>query len=81
MSLLNYYSIPHFFIWFITGRYIKITWVLFLTLSIGWELLEMVLPFAFAEEWIGNKLADILVNSLGFYLGKHIRKGVPNLND
>jgi len=49
-------------------------WLLFLILSIGWEGLEMILPFEFAEEWIGNKLADIVVNFLGFYLGKNLRK-------
>ncbi len=45
----------------------------FLVLSIGWEFLELVLPFEFAKEWIGNKLADIIVNILGFYLGIRLK--------
>lgn len=73
MTLLNYYSLAHFFIWFLAGRYIKMGWLLFLILSIGWEGLEFILPFEFAKEWMGNKLADIVVNILGFYLGKNLR--------
>ena len=32
----------------------------------GWELLELVLPFNFAAETIQNKIADIIVNILGY---------------
>ena len=48
--------------------------MIFLTLSIGWEFLELVLPFEFAEEWIGNKLADVVVNIVGFYLGNRLKE-------
>ncbi|NQT63393.1 MAG: hypothetical protein HQ556_10585 [Candidatus Marinimicrobia bacterium] len=51
----------------------RMGWPLFLILSLGWEGLEMILPFEFAEEWIGNKLADIAVNMVGFYLGNRLR--------
>ena len=69
MSLLNLYSVAHLVIWFLAGRFTRISWTVFLIISIGWEFLELVLPFQFAEEWMGNKLADVAVNILGFYLG------------
>ena len=35
----------------------------------GWELLELVLPFNFAAETIQNKIVDIIVNILGYGSG------------
>jgi hypothetical protein len=73
MAMLNLYSVSHFFIWFFTGRYLLQHWGVFLALSIGWEALELVLPFEFAvEEW-SNKCADVVVNTVGFYLGSRLR--------
>ena len=74
MGLLNLYSLSHFIIWLLVGRFTRINWMIFLTLSIGWEFLELVLPFEFAEEWIGNKLADVVVNIVGFYLGNRLKE-------
>lgn len=74
MHVLNYYSIAHFFLWLLVARWIGIHWLTFLVLSVGWELLELVLPFEFAVESIGNKSADILVNIIGFSLGLWSRK-------
>ena len=74
MALLNLYSLSHLIIWFLAGRFTRINWVIFLTISIGWEFLELVLPFEFAEEWIGNKLADVVVNIVGFYLGNRLKE-------
>jgi hypothetical protein len=39
-------------------------------LSLGWELLELQLPYKFAQESYLNKFCDIVFNSLGFYMGK-----------
>jgi len=72
MTWINSYSLAHFFIWFIAGRFTQMTWTVFLLLSVSWELLEWVLPFNFAQEWIGNKLADVVVNILSFSLGKRL---------
>jgi len=63
------YSISHFLIWSTAGRFIRTNWPLFFLLSIGWELLELVLPFEFAIEDWGNKGMDLVVNTLGYYLG------------
>ncbi|MCF7822990.1 MAG: hypothetical protein K9N35_02365 [Candidatus Marinimicrobia bacterium] len=73
MAIVNTYSIVHFLIWFMVGRYTKITWLVFMILSLGWELLELMLPFEFAVESLGNKLGDIIVNMIGFRLGLRIR--------
>lgn len=73
MSLINLYSLSHLIIWFLAGRFTRINWIVFLVLSIGWEFLELVIPFEFAEEWIGNKLADMVINILGFYVGTRLK--------
>jgi len=69
MNAINYYSIIHFLIWFLIARYSKISWTVFLTLSIGWELFELVLPFNFAIETLANKVLDIIINITGYGLG------------
>ena len=74
MQVLNYYSIVHFVLWLLVARWAGISWLTFLVLSVGWELLELALPFEFAVESIGNKSADIIVNILGFSLGLWSRK-------
>jgi len=76
MVLLNLYSLSHFFIWAFSGRFIPLSWALFFTLSIGWELLELVLPFTFAIETWDNKIADLFVNCIGFYLGLRLKDKV-----
>jgi hypothetical protein len=43
-------------------------------LSIGWELLELFLPFDFAVEAIQNKMGDIFVNIFGYGFGKRTKK-------
>ena len=73
MEVLNYYSAFHLILWYLIGRYSKIDWKSFLFLS-SWEFLELVLPFKFASEIIGNKIADIIINILGYYSGVFVYK-------
>lgn len=73
MVLLNMYSVSHFFIWFTAGRFFLTNWQIFLLLSVGWELLELVLPYEFAVEDWGNKVMDLVVNTLGFFIGIRLR--------
>ncbi len=69
MEVLNLYSLAHLLIWLFVGRFVFKNWILFLVLSISWELLELVLPYDFAmESWI-NKVSDVIVNTIGFYFG------------
>ena len=73
MTIINHYSIIHFIIYYLVGRYTGIKWSLFLAFSFGWELLELVLPYDFAIETMPNKVADILVNFIGYGLGLYIK--------
>ena len=77
MAYVNLYSVSHFFIWFYASRYIFQSWRLFFFLSIGWEVLELYLPFEFAVEEFGNKIMDLIFNTIGFYLGNRIRIESP----
>ena len=67
--MFNYYTISHFLIWLLFGRFTSIGWITFLLLSIGWEILELVLPFGFAVETLDNKVGDMVVNTLAFLVG------------
>ena len=41
--------------------------------SIGWEILELYLPFEFVKETWENKLSDLVVNTIGFLFGLGLR--------
>ena len=73
MALLNLWSLGHFVQWSILGRFVLTNWYVFLFLSIGWEFLELVLPYEFAKESIDNKISDVVVNIAGFWIGNRIR--------
>ena len=73
MALLNVWSLGHFVQWSIFGRFMLKNWYVFLFLSIGWEFLELVLPYEFAKETIDNKISDVVVNIAGFWIGNRIR--------
>ena len=77
MTIINHYSIIHFIIYYLVGRYTRIRWLLFIAFSFGWELLELVLPYDFAIETMPNKVADILINFFGYVLGLYL-KGQEN---
>ena len=73
MVLLNMYSVSHFLIWSTAGRFFLTNWQIFIVLSVGWELLELILPYEFAGEDWGNKIMDLVVNTLGFFIGTRLR--------
>ena len=73
MAVFNLWSLGHFVQWSLVGRFILTNWYVFLFLSIGWEFLELVLPYEFAKETIDNKISDIIVNVAGFWIGNRIR--------
>jgi hypothetical protein len=73
MSILNLWSLGHFVQWSIIGRFFLKNWYLFFFLSIGWELLELILPYEFARETWVNKVSDVFVNIAGFWIGNRIR--------
>ena len=71
---LNLWSLGHFLQWTLVGRFLLKNWYIFFILSLGWELIELILPYEFAIESWNNKISDILVNCIGFYLGVILRK-------
>ena len=73
MAVFNLWSLGHFVQWSLVGRFILTNWYVFFFLSIGWEFLELVLPYEFAKETIDNKISDVVVNIAGFWIGNRIR--------
>ena len=73
MEIINAYSGIHLIQYFLLGRYVLSSWKIFFVISIGWEFLELILPYEFAAEIWANKFADVVFNCLGFYLGKSSR--------
>jgi len=67
--MFNYYTISHFLIWLLFGRFTSISFITFLALSIAWEISELVLPFEFAVETVGNKIGDMAANTVAFLVG------------
>ena len=73
MSILNLWSLGHFIQWSFLGRFVFSNWYIFFILSVGWELIELKLPYEFAVETLENKISDIVVNTFGFYLGVKLK--------
>ncbi|MCH1524398.1 MAG: hypothetical protein L7S41_04565 [Candidatus Thalassarchaeaceae archaeon] len=73
MSILNLWSLGHFIQWSFLGRFVFSNWYIFFILSVGWELIELILPYEFAVETLENKISDIVVNTFGFYLGVKLK--------
>ena len=71
--ILNLWSVGHFVQWTFAGRFLLTNWYVFFALSIGWEILELYLPFEFVNETWDNKISDLVVNTIGFYLGLRLR--------
>ncbi|MGA0331948.1 MAG: hypothetical protein ACO3MI_06245 [Candidatus Poseidoniaceae archaeon] len=73
MAMLNLWSVGHLLQWSVIGRFFLKNWYIFLLLSIGWEVLELYLPYEFAKESWDNKISDVFVNIAGFWIGNRIR--------
>ena len=73
MVLLNLWSLGHFLQWTAVGRFLLTNWPVFFILSLGWEVLELYLPFEFVNETWDNKFSDLVVNTIGFALGLQMR--------
>ena len=59
--------------WSFIGRFITTNWIAFLVVSVGWEVLELYLPYEFAIESNINKISDLIVNTIGFWIGIRLR--------
>ena len=69
---VNTYSLSHLIFWYGMSQFSELESRHMFIASIGWELLELQLPFKFAQESYLNKFCDVLFNSLGFYIGKRM---------
>ena len=67
------WSLGHFIQWSFLGRFVFSNWYIFFILSVGWELIELKLPYEFAVETLENKVSDIVFNTFGFYLGVKLK--------
>ena len=64
--------------WSFIGRFISTNWIVFLVVSVGWEVLELYLPYDFAIESNINKISDLIVNTIGFWIGIRLRYSTDN---
>ena len=64
--------------WSFIGRFITTNWIAFLVVSVGWEVLELYLPYDFAIESNINKISDLIVNTIGFWIGIRLRYSTDN---
>tara|TARA_B100001250_G_scaffold393875_1_gene397108 strand:+ start:2413 stop:2610 length:198 start_codon:yes stop_codon:yes gene_type:complete len=64
--------------WSFIGRFISTNWIAFLVVSVGWEVLELYLPYDFAIESNINKISDLIVNTIGFWIGIRLRYSTEN---
>ena len=71
---VNQYSLGHILCWYGLSQIPEIDENKMLLLSVGWELVELNLPFEFAQESYLNKFCDIIFNALGYSLGKTANK-------
>jgi len=76
MEPINGFTFIHLLLWLVVGRFTPLPLLLFFLLAIGWEALEMILPFKFALESIENKVMDMGANLLGYGIGGYIRKAL-----
>ncbi|MBT4135173.1 hypothetical protein HOE39_02420 [Candidatus Woesearchaeota archaeon] len=74
MGPFTMYSPVHFLIWYVLAKQTKLTWKWFFILSLSWEVFEWISSIYFTSNFFventTNRLADIAINILGFYLGK-----------
>tara|TARA_B100002019_G_scaffold73147_1_gene63152 strand:- start:143 stop:382 length:240 start_codon:yes stop_codon:yes gene_type:complete len=70
---VNLYSIIHFIEYGILAFFPKVTTFHVLVISFSWELLELIIPFSWANESFLNKFADVLFNLSGFHLVRFFR--------
>ncbi|MBA65439.1 MAG: hypothetical protein CMG55_06540 [Candidatus Marinimicrobia bacterium] len=64
---VNYYSIIHFLEYAFLGLIPAVKSKHVLYISVLWEIIELFIPYSWAQESYINKIFDILFNFSGFY--------------
>ncbi|MEC8670875.1 MAG: hypothetical protein VXY11_06595 [Candidatus Thermoplasmatota archaeon] len=77
--MLNIWSLGHFVQWTFVCRFLFRNWWVFFTLSIGWEILELYLPYEFVKETWDNKISDLVINTIGFVIGIRLRQDAKSI--
>ena len=77
----NLWTVGHFLMWMVVGRFLFKSWIILIILSVAWEAFEYYLPYEIAKESWFNKFTDLIANSLGFYVGLKIRKYFEKKNN
>jgi hypothetical protein len=72
----NMYSILHVLIYGVLGYFIRNEWLFVIIISILWEVLEYILNKlsnnSLWKEIKINKILDVILNLLGYYIGSNI---------
>ena len=88
VNYIDNLSIVHFLIYLVLGILVKDKYKLILVVSILWEVIEYILsniqytkdllikywpiPEKYWNEKINNKILDIMINMLGYYIGNNL---------
>lgn len=88
----SWWPITHFILFFILGFFFPYCGVLIITMGILWELLEMLMAkvtgksviqpmkdgnrYEYSENWWAGSMKDIIMNVLGFLVGKVLRQSL-----
>ena len=79
MAALSIWSLGHFLMWALVARFLSQDWTLFFVLSLLWEVLELYIPLELARETWSNKITDVIINVIGFYVGLYWRTKMAGL--
>lgn len=67
---INYYSLIHFGEYALLGLVKSVKFWHFWIISIGWEIIELIVPYEWARESWLNKLFDLGFNFSGFFVSR-----------
>ena len=75
-NAINLYTILHLLIYIIIGYYYPNKWLHIIIISFLWEIFEYIVhkfnSNSFFKESSTNKIFDIIINLVGYYLGNII---------
>lgn len=72
MEAMNEFTLLHLTVCFALGYFTRLGIIAFFVLTIGWEFVELFVPFQFALESFLNKIFDIAANTVGYFLGRNL---------
>jgi hypothetical protein len=79
-NAINIHSISHLLFYMIFGYFFPNKWIIAIIMSFTWEIYEFILNIyinsysSYGTEKLINRIADIIINLLGYYLGNLINQ-------